>query len=308
MPIEHPDHESYRRFSTPQRVDKAIQTLRGLLTGVTIDGKLNAAEVAEVLNWCDDNKKLVGKSPFNELKQKLDEIIADGVITQDEQQDLLWVCNNLSQGSEFYDILTHDIQRLHGIMHGILADGHISEDEAARLHEWVDENSQLRGSYPYDELDSLLTAVLKDGTIDDEEQAILGAFFEDFIGYSFAKRVQSEAERVSRRLPKDFTLPGICAMCPDVEFEGRVFSFTGSSLKGTRSELVNEITKRGGAFSPNVTLQTQYLVIGAAGNPCWAFSCYGRKVEKAVEYRKNGTPITIVHETDFWDAVADGAA
>jgi NAD-dependent DNA ligase len=303
MTIHHPDHKHYRHIAKRQRVCKAVQTLQGLLTGIAIDRQLNAAEVAEVLNWCDENSELVGRSPFHELKQKLDEIIADGTITQEEQEELLWVCNNITPESEFFESVTQDIQKLHGIMHGIMVDGDISGEEAARFRDWVDTNYHLKGTYPYDELDSLLASVLKDGTIDEEEQTLLRAFFEDFIDYSFTKRVQVETERVRRRMPKEFTLPGICAMRPEIKFDGHVFTFTGSSMRGTRTELVNEITKRGGAFSPSVTSKTQYLVIGSAGNPCWAFSCYGRKVERAVEYRKEGTPIIIVHETDFWNAI-----
>lgn len=48
-----------------------------------------------------------------------------------------------------------------------------------------------------------------------------------------------------------------------------------------------------------------YLIVGAEGNPCWKFSCYGRKVEKAVELRKEGSRLLIIHELDFHDAVAD---
>lgn len=91
----------------------------------------------------------------------------------------------------------------------------------------------------------------------------------------------------------------------EVEFDGRVFTFTGTSTKATRQQIVDQITELGAAFSPNVTSQTHYLVVGAGANPCWAFSCYGRKVEKAVEVRKSGGAILIVHESDFWDAVAD---
>ena len=48
-----------------------------------------------------------------------------------------------------------------------------------------------------------------------------------------------------------------------------------------------------------------YLVIGAEGNPCWSYACYGRKVERAVELRKEGLRIMIVHERDFHDALVD---
>ena len=77
-----------------------------------------------------------------------------------------------------------------------------------------------------------------------------------------------------------------------------------TSFSGLQSTIAT-ITGLGAVFSPNVTSQTHYLVVGAGGNPCWAFSCYGRKVEKAVDARKSGNPILIVHESDFWDAVAD---
>lgn len=277
----------------------------GLLSGITIDERLNAEEVAETLNWLSEYGDLLGRAPFSELKEKLDEILADGVIDPDEQEDLLWVCRNLSSESEYYDGITQSIQVLHGLMHGVMADGIITIEEARGLQDWVDENAHLKGIYPYDEIDSLLTHVLADGKIDAVEQETLQAFFEDFIEYSFAKNVKNEVERVRAGLPKKFTLPGICAMCPEITFDNRVFTLTGSSMKAGRKEIVERITARGGRFSPNVTQETEFLVIGAAKNPCWAFSCYGRKVEQAVENRKKGLPIVIVHESDFWDAVED---
>lgn len=305
MSIQHPDHTSYRHFTKRQRVDKAVQVFHGMVRGITIDSELNAEEVAELLNWTTEYTDLLGRAPFNELKQKLDEILADGQIDPEEQEDLLWVCRNLSPESEYYDDVTHDIQQLHGIMHGIMADGCVTLDEAKGLKEWIAEHADLKGTYPYDELDSLLTTILKDKQIDDQEQQVLRSFFEDFIEYSFAKKVRTEGQRLKAGLAKTFTLPGICSMCPEIAFDGRVFTFTGTSTKATRKQIVDQITELGAGFSPNVTPETHYLVVGAGGNPCWAFSCYGRKVEKAVDSRKSGNPILIVHESDFWDAVAD---
>jgi hypothetical protein len=305
MSLHHPDHSSYRHFTRRQRFDRSVQTLTGIVAGISIDGRLNAAEVAELLNWCREYSDLLGRSPFNELKAKLDEALADGVIDPEEQEDLLWVCQNLSPDSPFYDEITQDVQRLHGLMHGIMADGEINVDEARGLQDWVDEHSHLKGMYPYDELDSLLTAALKDGRIDEQEQETLKEFFDDFVEYSFAKRAGDEASRVRTGLTRERKIAGICAVCPDVSFDGNVFTFTGSSMKGPRRKLVEQVAKLGGRFSENVTRETQYLVVGAGGNPCWAFSCYGRKVEKAMEQRKVGVPIVIVHESDFWDAVTD---
>ena len=54
-----------------------------------------------------------------------------------------------------------------------------------------------------------------------------------------------------------------------------------------------------------VTKSLNYLVIGAEGNPCYAYACYGRKVEKEVELRRGGARIQLVHENDYHDAIAD---
>jgi hypothetical protein len=65
----------------------------------------------------------------------------------------------------------------------------------------------------------------------------------------------------------------------------------------------SEVTSRGGWTHRNVTQDVTYVVVFDEGNPHWAFSCYGRKVEKAYTLRRKGHPISIVHEIDFWDAL-----
>jgi NAD-dependent DNA ligase len=303
--MHYPEHAPYMRLTERQRVDKAVHTLTGLLRGIAIDDKLNALEIAEVLNWCNEYRQFVDRAPFKELIQKLDEMMSDGVIDPEEQEDLLWVCKNLSPDSEYYDEITHEIQVLQGILHGIMADDHISVTEATELQHWINDHAHLKGTYPYDELESLLMVVLADGAIEEEEQKMLREFFEDFIQYSLAKRVQNETKRVRSGLTKSKTLPAICAVCPELEFDARTFTFTGSSMKAKRAEIAKQVERLGGIFNPKLTQKTDFLVVGAGGNPCWAFSCYGRKVEKAAELRKEGHAITIVHESDFWDALAD---
>ena len=55
----------------------------------------------------------------------------------------------------------------------------------------------------------------------------------------------------------------------------------------------------------SVSTKTDYLVVGNAGNPCWAYACYGRKIEAAMNLRKEGGKVIIVNETDFWDVIDD---
>lgn len=105
--------------------------------------------------------------------------------------------------------------------------------------------------------------------------------------------------------PWDSSIGGICAVDPLITFTGRQFCFTGESERGGRAELEALVSRKDGRPHPRVTKQTDYLVVCDCGNPYWAFACYGRKVEHAVNLRRNGHHVAIVREIDFWDALVD---
>ncbi|MDD3364133.1 MAG: BRCT domain-containing protein [Syntrophomonas sp.] len=84
---------------------------------------------------------------------------------------------------------------------------------------------------------------------------------------------------------------------------GNLFCFTGVSSKAKRSDIKAIVESKGGIFKNTVVKDTTYLIVGNGGNPCWVFSCYCRKVEQAVNLRKAGHGILIVHEKDFWDEI-----
>jgi len=308
MSLSHPDHNEYRHLVGPQILDKASQTLIGILQGITIDERLNAAEIAELKNWCDERSQYRTRSPFSEVCDKLDEIMADGVIDPDEQEDLLWLCKNLSADSEYFDAVTNEMQLLQGILHGVLADGKVSVEEAKNLQNWLNEHDGLKGSYPFDEIESILIEVLRDGEIDKNEQRILQSFLGEFVDFSFVRKYSDERQRIRSKLSKlskDLTVTGICATCPQIAFEGKTFVFTGASREGKEEKLAEQVERLNGRAKKGLCRKTDFLVIGDSGNPSWAFSCYGRKVEEAVSMRREGHPILIIHESDFWDAIED---
>lgn len=98
---------------------------------------------------------------------------------------------------------------------------------------------------------------------------------------------------------------GVCAVDPVINFRENVFCFAGQSVRVNRSEFAIMIDAAGGVFSRYFTNDVHYLIYGAGGNQCWAFSCYGRIVEQAMALRKSGDPVLIVHENDFWDRYQD---
>lgn len=183
----------YLQFCAPAVIDKTITTLDGILLGISLDKMLSDAESNSLYNWCIDNAPLAKKKPYNELFETIFDAISDNILTLDEKDNILWLCQKLRSSGAYYDDVTPGLQTLHGILYGILADNIISKEELLALEDWMARNETLSSYYPFDE-------------------------------------------------------------------------------------------------------------VGNNGNMCWAYSCYGRKVEKAIELRKKGDNIVIVNEVDFWDS------
>lgn len=291
------DLDEYFLFTGRQRLDKAMHTLHGLVQGIVADDKVTDSELAELTSWLGRHAEFSDKHPFNEVIPRIREIISDGIVDEDERADLIWMCERFSTENVFYDQITSDMQRLQGFLTGILADGRITEDELASLAAWIDDHEHLRSCWPYDELNSIISLVMEDGRIDDQEHEALLQFFGEFSNTPRRHAVGA--------LDRDSTVSGVCAMCPSIEFVERFFCFTGASDRATRDGFAETVTTLGGEFHKKLRNDTNYLIIGAKGNPCWAYACYGRKVEDAVERHRNGQRILVVHEFDFWDAVED---
>lgn len=294
------DDMSYFQYSFKSMLDKSMHTLEGIVKGIAIDGKINKSEIAELNSWCNDYVGVSNRSPFNELIPLIKDAIADEILTKEEIEGILWFAKNLTTPNLYFDIISADIQRLQGILHGVLADNKIEEEELKQLRCWIDENIHLKGSYPYDEIDSIIATIMSDGKIDPSEEDFLKVFFSEFVSLPTNSTIdQNELSQ----LKQSITLPGICAFCPEIEFENRLFCFTGISSRASRSAIAKKIEVAGGTYIDNIRQDLNYLIVGNNSNPCWAFSCYGRKVEQAIAYRKKGINIVIVHENDFWDAL-----
>lgn len=295
----HIDHSPYFGYTPRSRLDKEVKSLVGIIEGITIDQKLNEKELTFLTEWIQENQELRDRHPFNELLPVVHAAFQDLVVTDEEKSDLIWLCDKLTKTTDFYDQVTSDIQRLHGVLGGIIADGKITESELLGLTEWLTQHEHLKTRWPYDEIDSAITGVMADGIIDEAEHKMLTSLFADFISIFDDKTISSPPIIINN------SIKGLCAVCPEIHFEGSTFCFTGASSKFKRHEFEKLVVNLGGKSAKNVSRSVDYLIIGADGNPCWAYSCYGRKVEAAVNLRKEGHSLVLVHENDFHDAVAD---
>lgn len=295
----------YQVFTKPAELHKAINTLRGLVAGINSDAEVDGKEIQELVHWCELHSPLRDRHPFSEILPVVEQACEDGVITEDESKDILWLCNNFADNSSYYDAITSSIQFLSGLVHGLMADGELGDKEIFKLKSWMESNDFLAGTYPFDEINSLLYTVLADKVITKEEREQLMAFFGNIIDFTSSFNL---VEKDFNELKKKYSISGICAMCPEITFEDKTFCFTGESYRTTRTEMGNIVKKLGGQVRSGVSVKTNYLIVGNAGNQCWAYSCYGRKIEDAMQIRKDGGNVIIVNETDFWDAVDDALA
>ena len=291
----------YRRFMKKEELHKSLNALVGILSGIVMDRTVTNEENEEIRMWLELHKSLIDIHPFSELLPFVENALSDNHIDLEEANDVLWLCNKfLDENVEslYFNELTSQIQYLEGMLHGIIIDGVISDQELQSLNAWLNDNDYLAGTYPYDEVYSLLLAAKEDGVFTDDERNMLRAFFSNFVDTKESANIH-ESDR--QALQQKYSVKGICAIAPEISFADKTFCFTGTSKRGTRNEIAGIICNKGGLYNDRVTKDTHYLIVGADGNPCWAFSCYGRKVEKAMSMRKDGHQIVIVNENDFWD-------
>ena len=183
------------------------------------------------------------------------------------------------------------ISELIGIAHGLVADGHVNQSEAEYLYQWLATNRY--------EVDNPLVDFLF--------QRVKGYFEDDVLDADEAEELMETLKLFSSgkfeldELLKTTTLP-LCDPAPEIVFPSRQFCFTGTFGFGARTACEAEIAKRGGQSGP-LASKTNYLVIGIYANENWAETAYGRKIEKAAKMRDDGTPIHIISEPHWLNAL-----
>ena len=89
-----------------------------------------------------------------------------------------------------------------------------------------------------------------------------------------------------------------------VRMAGNMFVFTGTGVFGTRKMMQDATIRAGGTVERSITMRTNFVVLGTYVTPAWVHQSFGRKIEKAMEYRdRKGTGVQIVHEEDWAQAL-----
>lgn len=297
------DQKTLQIITSKSQADKAINSLKGILLGINLDKVVNTDEIQELKNWVKKHHELVLRNPFREFMLIIDSISDEDLGLTETIEDLFWLCQKYEADNYYYNAVTTDLQTLQGLCHGILADGEITDKEIFDLDKWLDDNEHLNTFYPYDEIRSLVLSIVCDGKVTEDERLVLKAYFSQFVNLA-----NTDIQQKIKEETKEVNISGLCTSEPVVNFDGKTFCITGVLKNETKESLNQKITNLGGITTDSVTKKTDYLIVADNGNPAWAFSCYGRKVEKAVNMRKDGHVITLIHEFDLYDAIEDFGA
>lgn len=180
------------------------------------------------------------------------------------------------------------IDTLIGISKGLLADGVVDQSEAEFLRTWLVQSRNATENPLILNLLQRVDAMLEDGVLDADESTELMGILRKMSGEP------SELGEIAKTstLPVDDPLPEIC-------FDGYSFLFTGTCAFGTRRKCQEATESLGGVVSKGVNKSLHYLVLGTYVTDSWAHETYGRKIEKAIQYRADGVPLAIVTE-EHW--------
>lgn len=83
------------------RIDtRAMQTLLGICTGIAADDVMTDKEVIFLKTWLAEHSAAAQFWPGSAIAARIDAILADGIVTQDEREDLLKLLQNIT-GNHF---------------------------------------------------------------------------------------------------------------------------------------------------------------------------------------------------------------
>ena len=180
------------------------------------------------------------------------------------------------------------IDMLCGLSMGILADGVVTEAEVRLLAQQVEKVREFTNEWPIDYLSGKCRKFHDAPVITEDDRESIKEVLLSLVGND------DEGETTSTTLP-------LCSPAPDLIFKDRKFVITGKFHFGGKKAVEEEILERGGIMGgKNVTLDTNYLVIGTVASRDWRHSSMGGKILRAVEVREKYKSVEIISE-EHWE-------
>ncbi len=79
---------------------RAMQTLLGICTGIIADDQVEDKEILFLKTWINEHQSVLQHWPGSAIGKRIDDILADGIITREERDDLLELLRGIT-GNNF---------------------------------------------------------------------------------------------------------------------------------------------------------------------------------------------------------------
>lgn len=274
-------------FSFSKEKQRALYGLRGILSGVVADQKLNEKEFLFLDAWLQSQQFLAGDGEVLQLLARVGEILEDGQINPEKLQQMRELINTFVARTEQENPGNSDqVNELMGFLTGIASDGVLNDSEVAALNSWLDSHNSVRLIWPASVIIDRLNVILDDGVISEEERSDL---------LQTLQRITSSAVNLT-----GINYEASTEVWEDevdtVEVEGKVFCLTGDFVSGDRSAVETMLRLKGAQLSPNVNKSVDYLVIGTLASRDWLYTSHGRKIEKALLLKRENVDVKVITE------------
>lgn len=292
--IEILDEETITAFMGKAILDKEINNFLGFLEGITLDHTLNPNELNSIQIWMEKNPKVYCNYPFDHVLDLLGQtIISDGKIDENKYKNFIEVIKIFTSG-KFYSKNTKDIQRLHGLLAGVVCDGTLSTQEAKALNAWMKEHDYLEDDIFFQEIYTALRPVrTKQENLSTSDLQDLFKQINRYVDPNDHGILRTKIE--TEENPDFFK--------GQLQLENAIYCFTGTSSRFKKKDWKALVENNGAKFIDDMTTTVNYLVICDKGNKAWAHVSYGRKFEQAKKWQQQGHEIKIITEDDFVKAI-----
>lgn len=182
-----------------------------------------------------------------------------------------------SDKKSIYSDATASLRTLIGMLYDIVDDGILTESEVLSLKEWMIQNYNLSGNYPYDKIYDIIEKALSDNVLSKDELDEMLSLFQKCI------------------FPVD---EFITTECIDT-IKGKTVCLTGEFEYGDRKEIQNLVVQAGAICKNSVSSKTDFVVIGNLYSHAWSCGNYGNKIKRAIELLEEGKNIQLIKENNF---------
>lgn len=158
----------------------SISRFYGSVHSFAVNEQITSQESDYINRWADAHRQYADHKQVAAVLKLIDSIKSDSIITLQEMRQLE---KALKDSLMFISTshMTASTHILEGLMEGIAADGQVDLDECHKLQQWLNDNVMLTGNFIYDKLSKLVSDVLSDGAISDEESDKIIAFIRNIL-------------------------------------------------------------------------------------------------------------------------------